>query len=139
MDNFEMARASVKQALERVETARRALYEGHYAYAVRQSQEAVELLLKAALRLAGVEPPKWHDVGPVLRRERERFPEWFRDMVDDLASISRSLSRERELAMYGDEDLKIPPDELYVRKDAEKALADVELVLRAVQRLMEKA
>ncbi|MCS7136771.1 MAG: HEPN domain-containing protein [Candidatus Caldarchaeum sp.] len=139
MDNFDMARASVKQALERVETARRALDEGHYAYAVRQSQEAVELLLKAALRLAGVEPPKWHDVGPVLRRERERFPEWFRDMVDDLASISRSLSRERELAMYGDEDLKIPPDELYVRKDAEKALADVELVLRAVQRLMEKA
>ncbi|MCS7133783.1 MAG: HEPN domain-containing protein [Candidatus Caldarchaeum sp.] len=41
MDNFEMARASVKQALERVETARRALDEGHYAYAVRQSQEAV--------------------------------------------------------------------------------------------------
>ncbi|MDW7977486.1 MAG: HEPN domain-containing protein, partial [Candidatus Caldarchaeum sp.] len=125
MDNFEMARASVKQALERVETVRRALDEGHYAYAVRQSQEAVELLLKAALRLAGVEPPKWHDVGPVLRRERERFPEWFREMVDDLASISRSLSRERELAMYGDEDLKIPPDELYVRKDAENALADV--------------
>ncbi|MDW7977488.1 MAG: hypothetical protein RMH74_01645 [Candidatus Caldarchaeum sp.] len=60
-------------------------------------------------------------------------------MVDDLASISRSLSRERELAMYGDEDLKIPPDELYVRKDAENALADVQLVLRAVQRLMEKA
>ncbi|MDW8359495.1 MAG: HEPN domain-containing protein [Candidatus Caldarchaeum sp.] len=139
MDNFEMARASVKQALERVETVRRALDEGHYAYAVRQSQEAVELLLKAALRLAGVEPPKWHDVGPVLRRERERFPEWFREMVDDLASISRSLSRERELAMYGDEDLKIPPDELYVRKDAENALADVQLVLRAVQRLMEKA
>ncbi|MCS7138350.1 MAG: HEPN domain-containing protein, partial [Candidatus Caldarchaeum sp.] len=126
MDNFEMARASVKQALERVETVRRALDEGHYAYAVRQSQEAVELLLKAALRLAGVEPPKWHDVGPVLRRERERFPEWFREMVDDLASISRSLSRERELAMYGDEDLKIPPDELYVRKDAENALADVQ-------------
>lgn len=64
-----MARASVKQALERVETVRRALDEGHYAYAVRQSQEAVELLLKAALRLAGVEPPKWHDVGPVLRFE----------------------------------------------------------------------
>ncbi|MEM1872975.1 MAG: nucleotidyltransferase domain-containing protein [Acidilobaceae archaeon] len=26
----------------------------------------VELLLKASLRLAGIEPPKWHDAGPLL-------------------------------------------------------------------------
>jgi len=62
------------QASERLRYSREALEEGNYQYVVRQSQEAVELLLKVALRLVGVEPPKWRDVGPVLRREVDRFP-----------------------------------------------------------------
>ncbi len=57
----------------------------------------------------GVEPPKWHDVSPILRREIDRFPEWFREYLDELVSISRSLRKERELAMYGDEEAGIPP------------------------------
>jgi HEPN domain-containing protein len=40
---------------------------------MRQSQEAVELSLKAALRVAGIEPPKWRDVGPILMQNRDRF------------------------------------------------------------------
>jgi HEPN domain-containing protein len=78
VNNLEMAVSYERQAAERLRHAREALASGNYPYVVRQCQEAVELLLKAALRLAGVEPPKWHDVGPVLRREAGRFPEWFR-------------------------------------------------------------
>jgi HEPN domain-containing protein len=37
---------------------------------VREAQELVELALKGALRVVGVDPPKWHDVGPILRRHR---------------------------------------------------------------------
>ncbi|MEM4298190.1 MAG: HEPN domain-containing protein [Nitrososphaerota archaeon] len=84
MDNLDMARANLRQAVERIETVKRALEGGNYAYAVRQSQECVELTLKAALRVVGVEPPKWHDVGPVLKREGLRFHEWFREIPDDL-------------------------------------------------------
>lgn len=131
-----MARANLRQAVERIETVKRALEGGNYAYAVRQSQECVELTLKAALRVVGVEPPKWHDVGPVLKREGYRYPEWFREKLDDLVSISRSLRKERELAMYGDEELKLPPDELYVRRDAERALSDAQYVLELVQKLL---
>ena len=73
MNNISMARSYIGQALERIRHAEEALSAGNYPYTVRQSQEAVELLLKASLRLVGIEPPKWHDVGPILRREAERF------------------------------------------------------------------
>ncbi len=94
MNNLEMAKSYINQTMERIKHAKEALNSGNYPYVVRQCQEAVELLLKAALRIVSVEPPRWHDVGPVLRRERSKFPEWFQEHIDELASISRSLRKE---------------------------------------------
>jgi HEPN domain-containing protein len=105
---------------------------------IRQSQEAVELLLKASLRLVGIEPPKWHDVGPILRKEAQRFPEWFQQEIPRLARISRKLRREREPAMYGDEELGLPPEEIYDRDDAVEALQWASEVSRIVHRLYEE-
>ena len=53
-----MARSYARQAEEKLHHAAEALERGNYPYVVRQCQEAVELLLKAMLRLVGVEPPK---------------------------------------------------------------------------------
>ncbi len=139
MNNLEMARSYINQAVERLRHAREALDGGNYPYVVRQCQEAVELLLKAALRIVGVEPPRWHDVGPVLRRVRSRFPGWFQEYIDELASISRSLRKEGEFSMYGDEESGIPPEELYTRIDAEKALNDAERVFSLVNKLFNEA
>jgi HEPN domain-containing protein len=136
LDSYELAKSNVRQAEDRLTTARIALERGNYLYAVRQAQECVELSLKACLRLVGIEPPKWHDVGPIIRRERENFPEWFKEHVERIVSISRSLRKERELAMYGDEESKIPPEELYTRFDAEKAIEDAEFVLEIARRLL---
>ena len=122
MNNVSMAQSYLRQAEERIRHAKEALERGNYPYVVRQCQESVELLLKAALRLVGVEVPKWHDVGPVLKREAQRFPEWFQVEIPALARISRKLRREREPSMYGDEESGTPPDELYDRSDAEEAL-----------------
>ncbi|MGQ9782072.1 MAG: HEPN domain-containing protein [Nitrososphaeria archaeon] len=77
MNNLAMATAYFEEACRRIGTAKRALEEGAYSYCIRQSQEAVELSLKASLRLVGVEPPKWHDVGPALIELKTRFPQWF--------------------------------------------------------------
>ncbi|MGC9118414.1 MAG: HEPN domain-containing protein [Thermoproteus sp.] len=139
MNNLDLARSHIRQALERIRHAREASEGGNYPYSVRQCQEAVELLLKAALRIVGIEPPKWHDVGPILRRERDKFPRWFQEHVDRLASISRRLRKERELAMYGDEDSGVPPEELYTAEDAEQYLRDAELVADLVLKLLEEA
>jgi Uncharacterized conserved protein related to C-terminal domain of eukaryotic chaperone, SACSIN len=138
LDSFELARSNVRQAEDRLTTARIALERGNSPYSVRQAQECVELSLKACLRLVGIEPPKWHDVGPIIRRERENFPEWFKEHVERIVSISRSLRKERELAMYGDEESKIPPEELYTRFDAEKAIEDAGFVLEIARRLLKE-
>ncbi|MEL9998116.1 MAG: HEPN domain-containing protein [Sulfolobales archaeon] len=111
MNNVLMAKSYIRQASERLRHAREALENSNYPYVVRQSQEAVELLLKAVLRLVGVEPPKWYDVGPALKKEAPK-----------LARISRKIRREREPSLYGDEESKVPPDELYSVEDAEEAL-----------------
>ena len=122
MNNLDMAKSYLKQAEERVKHAEEALKTGNYAYTMRQSQESVELALKGALRLLAIEPPKWHDVGPIIKKHRDLFPQWFKQRVDEIASISRKLRREREPSMYGDEETGTPPDQLYSLMDAKEAL-----------------
>ena len=101
LNNYDLAKSYIRQAEERIKHAKEALNEGSYPYAVRQCQEAVELLLKAALRYVGVEPPKLHDVGPLLRKERDRFPAWFQERIDEFAYYSRVLRSERERRCTG--------------------------------------
>lgn len=55
MRNDEIARPYVRRAEERLHHSREALERGSYPYVVRRCQEAVELLLKAALRYVGVD------------------------------------------------------------------------------------
>lgn len=107
------------------------LYEGlSWADVVRESQEVVELTLKALLRASGVEAPRVHDVAPILTAERDRLPEALVPFVDELAEVSRQLRRDRELAFYGAEDLT--PGEFYVRSDADRARASANRVVDLV-------
>ncbi len=138
MSNLEYAKSYVEEAERRIRVAEGAVNEGAYAYCIRQCQEAVELLLKASLRLVGIEPPKLRDVGPVLLEFKDRFPEWFKERVDELAATSRWLRREREPSMYGDEELGLPPTRLYTRPYALKALEAVRTVHGCVKRLLEE-
>jgi len=107
-----------------------------YAYTVRSSQECVELSLKAALRLVGVEYPKKHDVSRVLLLARKRFPDWFG--VENFVNISRALAEMREPAMYGDELRFVPSTELFTKKHAAKALAEANEVYKACSRLLKE-
>jgi len=136
LNNLDMARSYLRQAMERVRHAEEALTNGNYPYVVRQCQETVELALKAALRIVSIEPPKWHDLGPVVRREQGKFPAWFQEHIDELISISRSLRKKRELAMSSDEESGVQPEELYTRVDAEYALSNARKVLKLVEKLM---
>ncbi len=137
IDTYDMARSYLEEAARRIRTAKQALEEGALAYCIRQCQEAVALSLKAALRLVGIEPPKWHDVGPVLLEFSERFPKWFQDLIPTLAAISRWLRREREPSMYGDEEMGIPPSKLYTKPYAVKALESAITVVDSVMKLFE--
>lgn len=90
-----------------------------WADVVRESQEVVELALKGLLRVAGIEPPRIHDVSEVLTTEKSRLPQGVQPHVDTLAAGSRTLRRDRELAFYGAEDLT--PSGFYTRDDATAA------------------
>lgn len=136
MNNIDMARAYMDEALRRIKTAKLALDDGGYAYCIRQCQESVELSLKAALRFVGIEPPKWHDVGIILIENRERFPEWFQREIEEMASVSRWLRREREPSMYGDEEMGLPPQKLYTKNYAEKAYIQSSRIVNLVSKLI---
>jgi HEPN domain-containing protein len=84
----------------------------------------------------GVEPPKLHDVGPLLRKERNKFPAWFQEKIDEFAYYSRVLRSEREPAMYGDEETGTPPEELYSKFDAENATKMCDTIHEFVRKLI---
>jgi len=109
-----------------------ALFEAQsWADVVRESQEVVELALKGALRAAGVEPPRIHDVAEVLAAERDRLPPALAAELERLADVSRKLRRDRELAFYGAEDLT--PSDFYNKSDAEDARRGARFVVRTVR------
>jgi len=80
------------------------------------------------LRAAGIEPPKVHDVSPLVIEHRERFASIEDTDLERIAAISKALRKERELAFYGDIDFI--PTESYSREDAEKAIEDTRFVVK---------
>jgi len=116
-----VAKAYLRQAGARLKDARDALLEGNYPYAVRLSQECVELSLKAVLKAVGIEYPKIHDVSDILVDVEERFPEWFRAELGFLRESSRVLVKKREISLYGGEEAFLSPEEVISRVDAEDA------------------
>ena len=52
-----------------------------------------------------------------------------------MAFVSRTLRREREASMYGDEELSLPPDELYTDEDAKIALDGCKFVFENCMKL----
>ena len=136
MTSDRMARSYLAQAAYRLEEVQRAIERAQYATAVRRSQEAVELALKAALRAAGVEPPHWHDVGEVLLANVSRLHPTLQAVADGLARISADLRQDREAAFYGDEVSGRGPDELYGLPDASQAQADAGFVVERVRQAL---
>ena len=105
--------------------------ERSFADVVRESQEAIELALKALLRASKIEVPRIHDVSPVLKANIELLPDAIREDVERLSKISRSLRRDRELAFYGSEDLT--PSEFYKEEDGDEALSSATWLIERVR------
>lgn len=104
-----------------------------YADVVRESQEIVELVLKAVLRQIAIEPPHWHDVGSILIENKHKLPTSFVKKLPKITKISKELRRERELAFYGDDDY-IPSNE-YTSKQAKERITQVAWLIKTVSPL----
>jgi HEPN domain-containing protein len=122
-----LAGSYLEKATKRLRVLEVLLEEEAFSDVVREAQELVELALKGTLRYVGVDPPKWHDVGPIISEHRNLLPETIQGAIARLQAISKRLRREREFAFYGDIDF-IPTEE-YTRQDALQAIEDASFVL----------
>ncbi|MCF6097805.1 HEPN domain-containing protein [Thermovorax subterraneus] len=134
MTNVTLAESYLEKAKVRLKMIKFLFEEKAYSDIVREAQEAVELALKGILRKIGVEPPKQHDVGYLLIEYRDKLPKEVADKVDELASISKWLRKEREFSFYGDVDF-IPTQE-YTLEDAQRAYSDLQTVIEAAEKVI---
>ena len=134
MTKSELARAYLEKASKRRRVLEVLREEQAWSDVVREAQELVELALKGMLREVGVDPPKWHDVGPILTEQAQRFPDAIRGMLPELVRISHWLRKEREFSFYGDIDFI--PTEQYSADDADRAITDAFYALEAARQLI---
>lgn len=116
MQNKSLAKDYIERARKRLSALAALQKEEAWADVVRESQEVVELALKALLRHHHIEVPRIHDVSGILENEKSRFSADVQKNLTRYMQISRSLRRDRELAFYGSEDLT--PQEFYKKEDA---------------------
>jgi HEPN domain-containing protein len=126
-----LARDYIERATARLRAVDVLFEAESWADVVRESQELVELALKALLRSVGIDPPRIHDVSDVLKAEAHRLPDSLRGQLGTLTRISRDLRRDRELAFYGAEDLT--PSGFYTREDGERARTDARRTVELVR------
>jgi len=119
MKNISLAQDYLTRSGHRLAAIEVLLERKSYADVVRESQEVVELCLKALLRYSNLEVPRIHDVSEILSEQKTKLPQILQGQVNRLIKISRQLRRDRELAFYGSEDLT--PMEFYKKEDADQA------------------
>lgn len=124
MTGADLARSYLATASSILGEAQRFAEQGQHHLAVRRAQEVVELALKAVLRRLGIEVPRVHDVGGVLRDKHALLPATMVADLDRIISVSRSLRRERETSFYGDDETGLFGPALYSEHDAREALSD---------------
>ena len=138
MNLIKIAKSYLKQAEVRLKDSEEALEEGIYPYALRLSQECVELSLKGILKIVGIEYPKKHDVSDVILATKDRFPDWFKKEIDFLANTSKKLAKKREVSMYGNEEIALSPEEAISKGEAQIAVKDAKKVYELCKKLLEE-
>jgi HEPN domain-containing protein len=131
MKNIDLASDYIKRCRARLVALKTLHEQKSWPDVVRESQEVVELALKALLRKYGIEFPRIHDVSSILKEKASLLPKEIQKDLDKLCSISKSARRDREIAFYGAEDLS--PLEFYSEEDAVKAMTDAKFVVTTVR------
>ncbi|NBV51017.1 HEPN domain-containing protein [bacterium] len=134
MRNIDLAVDYIKRCGARLAALKTLHEQKSWPDVVRESQEVVELALKALLRKKGIDFPRIHDVSGILEEKAELLPQEVQRDLDKLCQISRSARRDREIAFYGAEDLS--PLEFYSEEDAKKAMDDAKYVVRVVKKVV---
>lgn len=107
-----------------------ALIERNFNMVVRRAQEAVELALKGALKILGVDYPKVHDVAPLFSEKlRQKWGTGDQEVLQRIEEISLWLAQSRTPSFYFEREYGI--------EDAEKAFNDGVFILTEVKKLLD--
>lgn len=128
MKNNDLAKDYIFRAAGRLKAVETLLSEKLWADVVRESQEVVELALKALLRAYKIDFPRLHDVGSLLEANSHVFSKETQAVIPELMEISHDLRRDRELSFYGSED--ITPHDFYKEKHGVKAFERAKKVVQ---------
>ena len=120
-----------------LEEARESLKKEHWHRVIRKSQEATELAIKGLFSFVGIDYPKIHILGRVLKKKISKFNLFNKEELERMAYISDSLGFERETSFYGSLD-GIPARELYDKEDAEESLKNAEWLVKKIKLSIEK-
>jgi HEPN domain-containing protein len=132
MTNPKLASDYLTRARKRLKAVAVLLAEEAFADVVRESQEIVELVLKAALRSFGIAVPFSHDLSETFAENAHRLPHEAQTLIPRWSEISKHLRKDRELAFYGSED--VTPSTFYSRSDAEQAKGMAEEIIDTASR-----
>lgn len=109
-----------------------AVKDGDFNMVVRRAQEAVELVLKGALTILGIEYPKIHDVGKIFADVVQRKVGAMEgETLDKIVRLSTRLSEDRAPAFYGERS--------YGEAEAKEAHCDALFVLDKVKDLLKES
>ena len=134
MTQIELARAYLLLVEDRLEALGVFRERKSYANLRRESQEIVALVLKAALRVSGIDPPRIHEVGRLLERELDALPEDLRAEAITLIGASRELRKDREMSFYGEIDSI--PTESFSAAEGEEAYRWAAVAVSWLKRLL---
>lgn len=109
-----------------------ALRDRDYNMVIRRAQEVVELSLKGALKVLGVDYPRVHDVAPAWSEQvRRKVAHPVSDeTLERLEAISLWLSQARTLSFYFERG--------YSEEDAGRAFTDAAVVLTEIREILGK-
>ena len=132
MKNLSLVNDYLKRAEDRLDSLDLLYSKESWANVVRESQEIVELCLKAYLRHINIEVPRVHDVSGALLENKNLLKGDVEKQLKKIVTISKSLRRDREIAFYGTEDLT--PTDFYAEDDAETARSGAKFIFLAVRK-----
>ncbi len=106
-----------------------ALRDNDYNLVIRRAQEVVELTLKGALKILGIDYPKVHHVGDIFRKRiKEKSIEIDEKISEKIEEISLWLSQIREPSFYFERK--------FSREDALKAQEEAGYVIQEIRKIL---
>jgi HEPN domain-containing protein len=137
MTNVRLAEAFLQRAASRLKALDSLRHEADFSDVVREARDIVEMCFRGMLRLAGIEVPRWLDVGDVLTQNVGRLPTEISSHRTRILEIYRDLRRRERQVTPADEIP--PPAEKLMMADADRAISEAEWILGLAQNTLDVA